>query len=154
MTQPNYLTHEGEEKLQAELLELKGVKRDELSQRLRSAIQMGDLSENADYHQAKEDQGFLEGRIQELESILRNAIIIERTQSSGVVFIGSHVTIQESNEEPETYHLVGPTEADPRKGKISHESPIGRALIDKKVGDIAEAETPGGKIKFKILKIE
>jgi transcription elongation factor GreA len=154
MTQPNYLTPEGEEKLQAELLELKGVKRDELSQRLRSAIQMGDLSENADYHQAKEDQGFLEGRIQELESILRNAIIIERTQSSGVVFIGSHVTIQESNEEPETYHLVGPTEADPRKGKISHESPIGRALIDKKVGDIAEAETPGGKIKFKILKIE
>ena len=154
MTQPNYLTPEGEEKLQAELLELKGVKRDELSQRLRSAIQMGDLSENADYHQAKEDQGFLEGRIQELESILRNAIIIEKTQSSGVVFIGSHVTIQESNEEPETYHLVGPTEADPRKGKISHESPIGRALIDKKVGDIAEAETPGGKIKFKILKIE
>ena len=154
MTQPNYLTPEGEEKLQAELLELKGVKRDELSQRLRSAIQMGDLSENADYHQAKEDQGFLEGRIQEIESILRNAIIIERTQSSGVVFIGSHVTIQESNEEPETYHLVGPTEADPRKGKISHESPIGRALIDKKVGDIAEAETPGGKIKFKIIKIE
>ena len=154
MTQPNYLTPEGEEKLKAELQELKGTKREELSKRLRSAIQMGDLSENADYHQAKEDQGFLEGRIQELESILRNAIIIEKTQSSGVVFIGSHVTIQESNEEPETYHLVGPTEADPRKGKISHESPIGRALIDKKVGDIAEAETPGGKIKFKILKIE
>ena len=81
MTQPNYLTPEGEAKLKAELQELKGPKREELSQRLRSAIQMGDLSENADYHKAKEDQGFLEGRIQEIEAILRNAVIIEKTQS-------------------------------------------------------------------------
>jgi transcription elongation factor GreA len=154
MTQPNYLTPEGEAKLNAELQELKGAKREELSKRLRSAIQMGDLSENADYHKAKEDQGFLEGRIQEIENILRNTVIIEKSSGQDFVFIGSHVTIQEGKEEPETYHLVGPTEADPRKGKISHESPIGRALIDKKVGDIAEAETPGGKIKFKIIKIE
>jgi transcription elongation factor GreA len=154
MTQPNYLTPEGEAKLQAELQELKGPRREELSVRLRSAIQMGDLSENADYHQAKEDQGFLEGRIQEIEAILRNTVIIEKGQSSGYVFIGSHVTIQEGDFDPETYHLVGPTEADPRKGKISHESPIGRTLMNKKVGDIAEAETPGGTIKFKILKIE
>jgi len=154
MTQPNYLTPEGEAKLKAELLELKGPRREELSQRLRSAIQMGDLSENADYHKAKEDQGFLEGRIQELESILRNAVIIEQTASRGIVFIGSHVTIQEDSFDPETYHLVGPTEADPRKGKISYESPIGRALMDKKVGDIAEAYAPGGRIKFKVLKIE
>ena len=81
MTQPNYLTPEGEAKLKAELQELKGTKREELSQRLRSAIQMGDLSENADYHKAKEDQGFLEGRIQEIEAILRNTVIIEKTQS-------------------------------------------------------------------------
>jgi transcription elongation factor GreA len=154
MTQPNYLTPEGEEKLNAELQELKGPRREELSQRLRSAIQMGDLSENADYHKAKEDQGFLEGRIQEIEAILRNTIIIEKTKGQDYVFIGARVTIQEGSEEPETYHLVGPTEADPRKGKISHESPIGRALMDKKVGEIVEAETPGGKIKFKILKIE
>jgi transcription elongation factor GreA len=154
MTQPNYLTPEGEEKLKAELEELKGPKREDLSQRLRSAIQMGDLSENADYHKAKEDQGFLEGRIQELESILRNTVIIEKAAGQDFVFIGAHVTIQEGNEEPETYHLVGPTEADPRKGKISHESPIGRALLDKKVGDVAQAEAPGGTIKFKILKIE
>jgi transcription elongation factor GreA len=154
MTQPHYLTPEGAEKLQAELDELKGTKREELSARLRSAIQMGDLSENADYHKAKEDQGFLEGRIQELEAILRNSVIIEKTKSTGVVTIGSHVTIQEEGLDAESYHLVGPTEADPRKGKISHESPIGRALMDKKVGDIAEAETPGGKIKFKIIKIE
>jgi transcription elongation factor GreA len=154
MTQPNYLTPEGEAKLNAELQELKGTKREELSKRLRSAIQMGDLSENADYHQAKEDQGFLEGRIQEIEAILRNAVIIEKAQSSGVIFIGSQVTIQEEDFDHETYHLVGPTEADPRHGRISYESPIGRALMDKRVGDIAEADTPGGKIKFKILKIE
>jgi transcription elongation factor GreA len=154
MNQSNYLTPEGEEKLQAELQELKGAKREELSQRLRSAIQMGDLSENADYHKAKEDQGFLEGRIQELEAILRNATIIEQTQSSGVIFIGSHVTIQEGDLDPETYHLVGPTEADPRRGRISYESPIGRALMDKQVGDIAQADTPDGMIQFKILKIE
>ena len=154
MTQVNYLTPEGEEKLKAELQELKGTKREELSQRLRSAIQMGDLSENADYHKAKEDQGFLEGRIQELEAILRNAVIIEKSSGQDFVFIGSHVTIQEGTDEPETYHLVGPTEADPRNGRISHESPIGRALLGKKVGDPAEAEAPGGMIKFKILKIE
>jgi len=154
MTQPNYLTPEGEAKLKAELEDLKGPKRDELSKRLRSAIQMGDLSENADYHKAKEDQGFLEGRIQELEAILRNAVLIEKSQNTGVVSIGSHVTLQEDGSDPETYHLVGSTEADPRKGRISHESPIGRAIIDKKVGDVAEAETPGGRIKFKIIKIE
>ena len=154
MPQPNYLTPEGEAKLQAEVNELKGPRREALALRLRSAIQMGDLSENADYHKAKEDQGFLEGRIQEIEAILRNTVLIEKTQSSGVIFIGSHVTIQEDDLDPETYHLVGPTEADPRNGKISHESPIGSALMEKKVGDIAEADTPSGIIKFKILKIE
>ncbi len=154
MSHTNYLTPEGEAKLTAELQELKGPKREELSQRLRSAIQMGDLSENADYHKAKEDQGFLEGRIQELEAILRSAVIIENSKAKDVVSIGSRITIQEGNEEPETYHLVGATEADPRNGRISHESPIGRALMDKKVGQVAEAETPGGKIKFKIISIE
>ncbi|MBI3176333.1 MAG: transcription elongation factor GreA [Chloroflexi bacterium] len=152
--QQSYLTPEGEAKLKAELAELTGPRREELSQRLRSAIQMGDLSENADYHKAKEDQAFLEGRIQEIEAILRSAVIIEKTTNRDVVSIGSHVTIQEEDYPPETYHLVGPTEADPRNGRISHESPIGRALLDKKVGDVAEAEAPGGQIKFKILKIE
>jgi len=152
--QQSYLTPEGESKLRAELAELTGPRREELSQRLRSAIQMGDLSENADYHKAKEDQGFLEGRIQEIEAILRSAVIIEENTNKDVVAIGSHVTIQEDSFAPETYHLVGPTEADPRNGKISHESPIGRALLNKRIGEVAEAEAPGGKIKFKILKIE
>ena len=151
--QPTYLTPEGEKKLRAELAELTGPRREELARRLRSAIQMGDLSENADYHKAKEDQAFLEGRIQEIEAVLRTAVIVEKT-SSDAVMVGCKVTVQEDTFEPEVYHLVGAKEADPRQGKISNESPIGRALMDHKVGDVVEAETPGGKIRFKILKIE
>jgi len=151
--QPMYLTVEGEKKLRAELAELTGPRREELSKRLRSAIQMGDLSENADYHKAKEDQAFLEGRIQEIEAVLRMAVIVEKTNSD-VVTVSSHVTVQEEGFDPETYHLVGAKEADPRNGKISNESPLGKALMHHKVGDIVEAETPGGKLIFKILKIE
>lgn len=151
--QPTYLTREGEQKLRAELAELTGPRREELAKRLRSAIQMGDLSENADYHKAKEDQAFLEGRIQEIENVLRTAVVVEKTKSD-VVTVSSHVTVQEEGFDPETYHLVGAKEADPRNGKISNESPIGKALMDHKVGDVVEAETPGGKLKFKILKIE
>jgi transcription elongation factor GreA len=153
MHQQIYLTPEGAAKLTEELKELTGPRREELSQRLRSAIQMGDLSENADYHKAKEDQAFLEGRIQEIEAVLRTAIIVEKTKSD-IVTVGSTVTVQEEDFDPETYHMVGAKEADPRSGKISNESPIGRALMDHKVGDVVEAETPGGKLKFKILKIE
>ena len=132
MTQLTYLTPEGETRLKAELEELTGPRRQELAQRLRAAIQMGDLSENADYHKAKEDQGFLEGRIQEIEAILRMAVIIENKHSD-VVTVGSHVTIQEAGYPPETYHVVGAKEADPRNGKISNESPIGRALMDQEI---------------------
>ena len=153
MSQKTYLTPEGEAKLKAELTELTGIRREELSQRLRSAIQMGDLSENADYHKAKEDQGFLEGRIQEIEAVLRTAIIIEHSQSDFVT-VGSHITIQEEGLDPETFYVVGAKEADPRNGKISNESPIGSALMNHKVGDDVIVETPGGKIKFKILKVE
>jgi len=148
-----YLTPEGETKLKAELAELTGTKREEIAKRLRSAIQMGDLSENADYHKAKEDQSFLEGRIQEIEAILRTATIIEKKHSDTVT-VGSRVTIQEEDFDPETFDLVGAKEADPRNGRISNESPFGKALLDHKVGDIVEAETPGGKIKLKILKVE
>ena len=153
MNQQMYLTPEGAAKLQAELAQLTGPRREELSQRLRAAIQMGDLSENADYHKAKEDQAFLEGRIQEIEAVLRNAIIVEKTYSD-VVTVGSIVTVQEENFSPETYHIVGAKEADSRNSKISNESPIGRALMEHKVGDVVEAETPSGKIRFKILQIE
>ncbi len=148
-----YLTPEGEAKLKAELAELTGPRREELSQRLRSAIQMGDLSENADYHKAKEDQGFLEGRIQEIEAALRTAVIIENKHGD-VVNIGSNVTVQEKDFDPETFYVVGAKEADPRSGRISNESPIGSALMNHKAGDVVEADTPGGKIRFKILKVD
>ena len=155
MSDVSYLTAEGHEKLTRELAELKGPKRQELSARLRAAIQMGDLSENADYIQAKEEQGFIEGRIQELEKILRNYVLIDESKRKReVVDLGANVTIQEEDYPPETFHLVGPKEADPRKGYISHESPIGRALVGHRVGDEVQADTPGGSIRFKILSIE
>jgi transcription elongation factor GreA len=150
-----YLTSEGAAKLKAELEELKGPKRDEMARRLRSAIQMGDLSENADYHKAKEDQGFMEGRIQELEHILKYAKLIDVTElPTDRIQVGSRVTVQEGDYPAETYYLVGATEADPRNGRISNESPIGRALLGGRVGEEVIATTPGGDIKFKILNIE
>jgi len=155
MEQETYLTSEGAEKLKAELKELKGPRRDEMAKRLRSAIQMGDLSENADYHKAKEDQAFMEGRIQELEYLMRNATIIDAADvSTDTIQVGSHVTVQEGDFPPEVYYLVGAKEADPRNGKISNESPIGSVLMGGHVGDEVTATTPGGEIKLKILKIE
>jgi transcription elongation factor GreA len=153
MAQQTYLTPEGAAKLKAEFAELTGPRRTQLAKRLRTANQMGDLTENADYHKAKEDQGFLEGRIQEIEAVLRTAIIVEKTHSD-VVIVGSRVTVQEDNYDPEVYDVVGVKEADPRRNKISNESPIGSALMDHKAGDVVEAETPDGKIRFKILKVE
>jgi transcription elongation factor GreA len=155
MNDQHYLTPDGANKMREELEHLKGPERQAIAQRLRDAIQMGDLSENADYHKAKEDQGFLEGKIQELEYILKNVEIIDTNAiDRETVQLGVHVTIQEEDFPPETYFLVGVKEADPRNGRISHESPIGKALIGKKVGEEAEAETPNGSIRFKILKIE
>lgn len=155
MTQ-TYLTPEGAAKLRAELLELIEVKRPELSARLREAIQMGDLSENADYIMAKEDQAFLEGRILELQTLLSSAIIVNDDAPAGdVVAMGNTVTVLEvGSTVPETFTIVGAKEADPRAGRISNESPIGKALLGRRVGDIAKANTPGGIIEFKVQKIE
>jgi transcription elongation factor GreA len=154
MSEPIYLTAEGAEKLRIELADLKGPQRQALAARLRDAIQMGDLSENADYHKAKEDQSFLEGRVQELEYTLNAAIIVDGTARKDMVSVGMRVTVQEEDSDPEEFYIVGAKEADPRTGKISHESPFGHALMDHRVGDVVEAQTPGGTIKLKILKIE
>ena len=117
---------------------------------------MGDLSENADYHKAKEDQGFMEGRIQELGSHPQVALKLSKpAKPITEVTLGARVTIQEADYPPETYHLVGSNEANPREGRISHESPIGKALIGHKAGDTVEANLPnGGTIVLEILKIE
>jgi transcription elongation factor GreA len=150
-----YLTPEGYERLKLELEELKGARRDEIASRLREAISMGDLSENADYHKAKEDQAFLEGRINEIEYVLQNAKIIEnKVGKRSIVEVGASVTIQEGDYEPETFYLVGVTEADPRNGRISNESPIGKAIIGKKPGDKVVAQTPAGPIHITILNVE
>jgi transcription elongation factor GreA len=150
-----YLTPEGQARLEVELAELKGPKREELAQRLRDSIENGDLAENADYISAKEDQAFLEGRIQEIEIILSKAIIIDKSLTSdGEVALGSLVTIKEGRNKPEKYLLVGASEANPRDGRISNESPIGKALLGHFEGDEVVADTPGGPIKFEILKIE
>ena len=155
MGDPLFLTAEGAERLKKELEHLTKVERPALAKRLRSAIQEGDLSENADYHKAKEDQGFLEGRIQELEYLMKNATIVE-TSSSGfdVADVGATITVQEAGFDPETYMLVGIMETDPSKGKISYDSPVGKALMGKRVGDEVSIETPGGSMTMKILKIE
>ena len=150
-----YLTKEGKENLQAELVELEGPKRSEIAARLKSAIEMGDLSENADYHKAKEDQGFLEGKILEIKYTLDYAIIVEeKNKVQDIVSVGCKVTVQEEDFPAETYFLVGSNEADPIENKISHVSPIGKALIDKEVGDLVEVKTPGGEYSLKILDIQ
>lgn len=149
-----YLTEDGIAKLKIELEELSGPQRTELAQRLRTAIQQGDLSENADYHKAKEDQAFLEGRIQEINALLGNAVIIESGSSGGVIGVGTTVVVKEKGREPVKYFLVGAQEADPRNGKISNESPIGKALLGHKAGDKVEATTPTGKLSFEIVSVE
>ena len=149
-----YITPEGLQQLEEELTYLTTAKREELSQKLEAAIAQGDLKENADYHDAKEEQGFVEARIRDIEDALRRAQIIDDNGPSDVVRVGSTVTVSEEGyDEEETYVIVGAAEADPTEGRISNESPIGRALLGTRVGDVAMAETPGGALKFAILSI-
>ena len=152
---PVHLTAEGMEKLRHELEHLTQVKRPALAERLRRAIQQGDLTENADYASAKEEQAFLEGRIQQIEEMLRRAKIITADQTSGYVSLGKRVTVvEEGHEEMETFLLVGPAEADPSNGRVSNESPLGRALLGHKVGDRVVVQAPDGEIAFRILAAE
>lgn len=155
MADETYLTQEGAEDLKRELDELINVRRPDIAQKLKDAVADGDLKENANYHDAKEQQAFIEGRIQNLENILRSATIITNDGPSDVVVIGSKVTIREEGEdEDETYMIVGAAEANPTEGKISQKSPIGRALLGHKKGDKVNVDTPSGRITFKIRKID
>ena len=154
MSESTYLTAEGAEELKQELGRLVNVRRPELAQKLKEAVAQGDLKENADYHDAKEQQAFNEGRIQYLENILRSAVIINNNGATDIVQIGAEVTIREEGfDEDETYMIVGAAEASPREGKISHESPIGAALLGQKKGAEVKVKTPGGTTIFKIRKI-
>jgi transcription elongation factor GreA len=154
---PTYpMSAEALDALRAELKHKEEVEKPALAARLKAAIEMGDLSENADYAAAKEDQSFLQGRIDELKQMIRWATIIEeKVGSYDSVELGCHVTVLEEGEgEPETFRLVGKVEANPREGRISDESPLGRALLHHKVGDTVRVEAPDGDIVFKIVEIE
>jgi transcription elongation factor GreA len=152
--QPVYLTATGLEDLRRELDHLTNDRRTALAERLRQAIQQGDLSENADYIAAKEEQGFLEGRIQQIETMLRNAVIIQTDGSGEEVVLGSFVTVIEGDgDEKETFRIVGPAEADPLRGNVSFESPLGQALLGGRVGDVVTVDAPAGQIVFQIIAI-
>lgn len=150
-----YLTEEGRKKIEDELHYLKTVRREEMALKLEAAIRQGDLKENADYHDAKDEQGFIEGRIRDLEDSLRRSQIIEDIGPSDTVRVGSTVTVSEEGfDDEETYNIVGAHEADPGNGRISNESPIGQALLGARTGDTVSAETPAGEIRFVVQSIE
>jgi transcription elongation factor GreA len=152
----NFLTKEGFQKLQEELDHLRTTKRQEVAARLHEAMEGGELIENAEYEAAKNEQAFVEGRIQELELLLATAQIIEengKSKKGDMILVGSKVTLKEGNYEPETFVIVGAAEANPREGKISNESPIGKAILSHRVGDVVKVETPGGTYNVKIMKV-
>ncbi|AJD91601.1 transcription elongation factor GreA [Jeotgalibacillus malaysiensis] len=149
------MTEEGKQKLEQELEQLKSVKRKEVVERIKIARSFGDLSENSEYDSAKEEQAFVEGRISTLESMIRNAKIIEDDQTlDGVVSLGKTVTFVELPDgDEESYTIVGSAEADPFEGKISNDSPIAKSLIGKVVGDEVKVQTPGGDMDVRITSI-
>ncbi len=146
------LTKEGKDRLQAELDQLKKEKRPAVVERIKRAKEFGDLSENAEYEDARNEQSFIEGRIQEIEYTLKYAEIVE-SKGCSEVSLGSKVRIDLDGDQLE-YELVGSSEADPFSGRISGESPIGKAILGKKKNDKVVAETPGGKLNIKILEIK
>jgi len=151
----SFLTRSGYEQLKQDLEYLRTVKRQEVAERLHEAIEGGELIEDAEYEAAKNEQAFVEGRIQELEMLLANARIIEEAHGKmDIVQVAATVTVQEEGQEPEEYTIVGPAEANPRKGRISNESPLGRALLDHKAGDRVRVDAPGGSFFVTILKVE
>jgi len=147
------LTAEGDARLRAELKELIEVKRPEVIARIRTAKELGDLKENADYHAAREEQSFLEGRIQALEARLRDAVIIEAPAAGEGANLGSRVVVESDGLEAE-YTLVGSAEADPKAGRLSVVSPVGKALVGARAGDEVAVETPRGQAMYRVLKVE
>lgn len=149
------LTQEGFEKLERELEKLKTVKRREVAARIKQAIEFGDISENSEYEDAKNEQAFIEGRILTVEKMLRNAKIVNHEgKDKGSVHIGAKILLQDMEYEDEfEYTIVGSAEADPMNNRISFESPVGKAILGKKVGEVVKVSVPAGKIKYKILEV-
>jgi len=152
--QPTFLTREGYEKLEQELNHLRTIRRQEVAQRLHQALAEGDILENAELEDARNEQAFVEGRVLTLETMLGNAVIIEEGGPRETVGLGSRVTVVEGAGPPETYHVVGSAEADPTKGLISNESPLGRAMMGRKIGEQAVVNAPDGVLVFEIVGIQ
>jgi transcription elongation factor GreA len=154
MSETKFLTREGYQKLQQELEYLRTEKRAEVADHIRIAKEDGDLRENAGYESAKLEQAFVEGRIQTIEEILKYAQIIEHDGNSDIVALGATVIVQEESYEPETFQIVGSAEANPTAGRISNASPLGRALLGRRVGDVVDVNTPVGVSSFEIIEIK
>lgn len=152
--QATFLTPEGHHKLEEELSYLTNVRRTEVAKAIHEAKMDGDVSENAGYEEAKRQQAFVEGRIMTIQAMLKNAVLIESNGPSETVILGSKVQVVEDGWEPETYTIVGSAEANPGDGRISNESPLGKALMGHRIGDQVMFETPGGLAQVKILSIE
>ena len=150
----SFLTREGYQKLQEELDYLRSTKRQEIANRLHEAMEGGELIENAEYEAAKNEQAFVEGRIKELEILLATARVIAEADKPEVVQVGSKVTIKMDGDAPEIYTIVGAAEANPRAGRVSNESPLGKALLSKKVGDRVQVDAPAGSFSVEIVKVE
>ena len=154
MTQEEILlTPQGKAKLEAELEHLRTVKRPQVAQQLRQSIEEGDLTENIGYEDAKHEQSFVEGRILTLETLLKKAVVVEGATTTDTVGFGSWVTVMERGGGEEVFQIVGSAEVDPGNNRISNESPLGKALLDHRVGDEVAVEAPDGVLHFEILDI-
>ncbi len=150
-----YVTAEGLKRLEQELNELKTVKRKEIAERIKEAKELGDLSENAEYQEAKDEQGFIERRIMELDNLILNVEVIKKTKKGGAVQVGSTIKVKNEKLGKEfTYTIVGSSEANPAEGKISNASPMGQSFLGAKKGDTVDVQVPAGVMKFEILSVE
>jgi transcription elongation factor GreA len=153
---PVFLTPEGRARLEGELKHLRDVRRPEVAERIKAAKEFADTTDNAEFEEAKNEQAFVEGRILTIEKMLANAVLIDSEQAAlhDIVRLGSRVTVVDEEGESEIYSIVGSAEASPRQGRISNESPVGRALLGRRIGDTVEVVVPAGVVKFRVTAIQ
>ena len=148
------ITPEGLEAVRRELEELTTQRRPSIVAKIKAARELGDLSENFEYHAAKNEQGMMEARVKELEAIIKNHVLIDDHRAPGIVAMGSTVRFREDGEDEESYRIVGPAEADPKAGRVSYESALGKALIGHRVGDEVEVRTPNGSYRVRVVGVD